>query len=1081
MTVRLGLDLGSNSLGWCLVEVDADGRDDRFIGIGSRIFSDGRVPKSGASLAVDRRKARAARRRRDRFIGRRSAFMQALREFGLMPTERAAAKALEKLGPYELRAKALDEKLEPYHLGRALFHLNQRRGFKSNRKTERKDKDSEKEQAKIASGAKALDEAMKKLDARTYGEFLFKKAKKNEAGGKKAEMRVRMGGKNQAYDFYPERRHYEKEFEKIWEKQAGFHPDLPTGEARKRLYDILFYQRDLRPQEVGACTFAGVNGVPKVARRLPRAHPLFQETRLYQEVNQLEVTAPGERSRKLTLDERDRLIMRLSKSKRVTFKSLGKLLKLADGESFNKASENRKHLIGNETFAEFSNKKRLGNRWAHFSPDERWTIIERVKDEQDPVKLHDWLTREYDLDEDTAREVAAAKIPEGYGRLGEMATRAILTELKEDVITYDEAVRRAGFASHSDLDRTGEILDQLPYYGEVLARDIPPGSLDSREKNPEVRWGRITNPTVHIGLNQLRRVVNAIIARHGRPDEIVIELGRELKMSEKQKADYRRTLKKNTAAAKRRSETLLAMGKPDSGANRMLLRLWEESNPADALNRRCAYCGVQIKAGMLMNGGIDIDHVIPYSRSLDDSASNKVVVHRHCNREKDDKTPWGKWGGTDRWPVIAEQVGYLHKSKQWRFGPDAMERVERDGGFIARQLNDTQYLSRMAGKYLNRLYEAEREAGERRVFVIPGRMAAMLRRLWGLNDILWDHNIVENPHSNAPKNRLDHRHHAIDAAVVAVTRNSLLMQVARAAARAEARELDRLFADLPQPWPGFREELRDVVTATVVSHKAEHGLGKKALKDPQQTAAQLHNDTAYGLTGEVNEKDVPIIRYRVPLLGLKPKDFMDPDRIVDTDLRDALYRATQGLSGRDYYRALEEFSKRSGPYQGIRRVRIRKPLNVIPVRDKSGKAYKAYQGDANSRYDIWQMPPDKKGRRKWVAVVISTFDIHQPDFDEQARRPHPAAKKIMSLRQDDLIAIERDGGPRQIMRVQKYNQSGQIYIVEHNEAGNLTQRDKNPDDRFKMFGPYPSRLQKMKARQIRIDELGEIRDPGPRE
>ena len=1067
MTVRLGLDLGSNSLGWCLVEVDADGRDDRVIGIGSRIFSDGRDRKSGASLAVDRRAARAARRRRDRFIGRRSAFMQALMECGLMPTERAAAKALEKLDPYELRAKALDEKLEPYHLGRALFHLNQRRGFKSNRKTDHDPSES----GKIASGAQALDAAMECEGARTLGEFLHGREQK----------RVRMGGENQQYDFYPERRHYEDEFDAIWSKQVEYHPALLTEKVRGKLHRILFYQRPLRAQKVGACTFAGVNGVPEDARRLPRAHPLFQESRLYQEVNQLEITAPGERSRKLTMDERDRLIMRLRKSKRVTFKSLGKLLKLADGESFNKASENRKHLIGNETFAEFSNKKRLGNRWAHFSPDERWTIIERVKDEQDPVKLHDWLTREYDLDEDTAREVAAAKIPEGYGRLGEMATRAILTELKEDVITYDEAVRRAGFASHSDLDRTGEILDQLPYYGEVLARDIPPGSLDSREKNPEVRWGRITNPTVHIGLNQLRRVVNAIIARHGRPDEIVIELGRELKMSEKQKAAYNKQLKQNTDAAEKRSDKLSEMKMDNTGANRMLLRLWEENSPDDATNRRCPYCGEQISAAMIKNSQVDIDHVIPYSRSLDDSASNKVVVHRHCNREKGNKTPREKWGDTDRWPVIAEQVGYLHKSKQWRFGPDAMERVEQDGGFIARQLTDTQYLSRMAGKYLNRLYEAEREAGERRVFVIPGRMTAMLRRLWGLNDILWDHNIVENPHSNAPKNRLDHRHHAIDAAVVAVTRNSLLMQVAHAAARAEARELDRLFADLPQPWSGFREELRDVVNATVVSHKAEHGLGKKALKDPQQTSAQLHNDTAYGLTGEVNEKRVPIVVRRVPLLSLQPKHFTNPESIADEQLRDALYRATQGLSDKEYKRALVDFAKDEGPYKGIRRVRLREPLNVIRVKNKSGKIYKAFKGDSNARYDIWQMPPDKKGRRKWVAKVISTFDIHQPDFDEQARRPHPAAKKIMSLRQDDLIAIERDGGPRQIMRVQKYAQSGPIHIVEHNEAGNLDQRDKNPDDRFKMFGPSPSRLQKMKARQIRIDELGEIRDPGPRE
>jgi len=1006
-----------------------------------------------------------------------------------MPTERAAAKRLETLDPYELRAAALDEKLEPHHLGRTLFHLNQRRGFKSNRKTDRNPSES----GKIASGAQALDEAMESEGARTLGEFLHGREQK----------RVRMGGENQSYDFYPERRHYEQEFDVIWSKQAEYHPALLTEETREKLRRILFYQRPLKAQNVGVCTFAGVNGVPDDAKRLPKAHPLFQENRLYQEVNQLQITAPGERPRKLTMDERNALILKLSKSKTVSFHpGMSKILKLADGESFNKASENRRHLAGNETFAEFSNKRRFGNRWAHFSPEDRWTIIERVKEEQDPVKLHDWLVGEYDLDEDTAHEVAMARIPEGYGRLSEMATRAILTELKEDVCTYNEAVERAGFGSHSDLDRTGEILDQLPYYGEILSRDIPPGSLDPKEKNPEVRWGKITNPTVHIGLGQLRRVVNAIIRKYGRPDEIVIELGRELKMSEKQKASFNKQLKQNTDAAQKRSDKLIDMEMADTGSNRMLLRLWEENSPYDSTNRRCPYCGEQISAAMIKNSQVDIDHIIPYSRSLDDSASNKVVVHRHCNREKGNRTPWEKWGDTPRWDKIAEQVGYLHKSKQWRFGPDAMEQVEQDGGFIARQLTDTQYLSRMAGKYLNKLYEAERKAGERRVFVIPGRMTAMLRRLWRLNDILWDHNLVENPHSNAPKNRLDHRHHAIDAAVVAVTSNSLLMQVSRAAARAEDHQLDRLFEDLPQPWPDFREELREAVNAAVVSHKAEHGLNKKALKDPQRTSAQLHNDTAYGLTGEVNEKGVPIVVHRVPLLSLKPRHFTNPESITDEELRDALYRVTQGLSGKDYEKALEEFSKKGIQnkkdknnvplFKGIRRVRLREPLNVIPVKDKSGKTYKAFKGDSNARYDVWQMPPDKKGKRKWVtkwkdkegaeqSSIISTFDIHRADHEPP--KPHPAARRVLSLQRNDLLAIQRDEGERKVVRVVKFSSIGTIQLASHREAGSLKARDAKSDeeDPFKYINSSATGLQKMKARQIRIDELGETWDPGPRE
>src|SRR6185437_11327463 len=139
---RLGIDVGSNSLGWFVVWLDGKGEP---IGLGPggvRIFPDGRDPQSGTSNAVDRRTARGARRRRDRYLKRRTHLMAALIRHGLMPEDEAARKALETLDPYALRTKALDEALPAHHLGRALFHLNQRRGFLSNRKTEKGDNEA---------------------------------------------------------------------------------------------------------------------------------------------------------------------------------------------------------------------------------------------------------------------------------------------------------------------------------------------------------------------------------------------------------------------------------------------------------------------------------------------------------------------------------------------------------------------------------------------------------------------------------------------------------------------------------------------------------------------------------------------------------------------------------------------------------------------------------------------------------------------------------------------------------------------------------------------------------------------------
>lgn len=1061
MPTRLGLDIGTNSIGWCLYDGDTI-RD-----IGVRIFSDGRDPKSGASLAVDRRDARAMRRRRDRYLGRRSALVEVLVTHGLLPEDKSAGQKLHGEDPYALRVRALDEKLAPHQIGRALFHLNQRRGFKSNRKADRVSKDNE--DGKIASGTKALDQAIAKSGARTLGEYLHRQDVK----------RVRMRPDADGYDFYPDRRHYEYEFEQIWAAQAPHHPSLLTDEAKAVIHRVIFFQRPLKAQVVGKCSFAGWYGIPEDEKRLPKAHPLFQQRRLYEEVNQLEVVSAGSPSRKLKPDERDKLILKLQDKKKVTFKTLGGIIKLKEGERFNKESENRKDLIGDEVRAEMMLKDRFGPDWTTFSTEKQWTIIERLLEEEDTEKLLAWLQSEHDVDRETAENIANAHLPDGHGRFGLTATAALLDQLKADVVTYAQAAEKAGY-HHSD-HRTGECLDELPYYGEIIAREIAPGKEEYGDEL-ERQWGKITNPTVHIGLNQLRRLVNAIVRKYGRPEYIFVELARELKLNEKQKAEHNRRIKRTTDDAVARSRKLQEIGERDSGGKRMLLRIWEQLNPANPLDRKCPYCGEGIGIEALMNGSADVDHIIPYSRCLDDSVGNKVVSHNHCNRQKGNKTPWERWGETDRWPIIQDQIARLHKSKQWRFGPDAMERVERDGGFIARQLTDTQYLSRIAGKYLSSLYTPDEG---RRVYAVTGRMTAMLRRLWGLNDILPDHNWVENEHSSAPKNRLDHRHHAIDAAVVGATTASMIQKIATAAGRAKEQDLDRQFLDLPHPWEGFREDLRGRLYATTISFKPDHGRRGRPKKDRDITSGRLHNDTAYGLTGRTNAKGVPIVVTRKPLLSLKPADLTDPERMPDHDLQEALYTATRGTSGKEFEKALRDFAKRDGPYQGIRRVRLTEPLNVIPIRDKGGRTYKAVKGDANARFDVWRLP-DGKWVTKWKdregneqSSIISMFDAHQRDFTEA--RPHPAAKKVLSLRQNDLLAVERDGGEREIMRVVKFGGNGQVFLAAHNEAGPLKARDSDGGDPFKYVSAMAGSLKKIKARQIRIDELGHIRDPGPRD
>jgi len=1066
MTYRLGIDLGTNSLGWCALDLDQLGNPIGTRDGGVRIYSDGREARTGSSLAVDRRNARAARRRRDRYLRRREVLLEELVRFGLMPAKEDERKALAAVDPYEIRAAALTEKVPPAFLGRALFHLNQRRGFKSNRKAER---GSDEDLGIVAKGNESLDEAMAEAGAETFGQFLAMRHARGE------RTRVRKADDEDGYAFYPARRHLEHEFALLWERQAAYHPDLLTAEARNRLHEVIFYQRVLKSPQVGRCIY---NDEPRMAK----AHPLFQRLRLVKSVNELTVERTGEEGRPLTMEERDNILrsFRAPKSTKrtITWGALRKAARLPRDTRFKGEEQRGKGLIGDEI--EHEMVKRLGPAWREFDQNRQWKIVERLLNEEELDVLLPWLQQELGVDRDQALEIANAKLPEGHGRLGPTAAAAILKELMERttgagfVIPEAEAVRLSPDLNHHSDFRTGEIFDELPYYGEILERNIPPGSQDPDDSDEE-RFGRITNPTVHIGMGQLRRVVNAIIAKYGKPAEIVVELARDLKLSEDDKKELNRRNAKNREAAIRRGEKLEEIGVTNNGRNRAILRLWEDLHP-DPKARVCIYTGQPISIEMLFSEATDIDHILPIRETLDDSGANQLVCMAAANRRKSNRTPWDAFGGTAEWDAIADRAANLPPNKRWRFAPDALSRFDGQNGFLDRQLVDTQYLSRLAKDYLAALY-SERGPGSRKVRVIPGRLTEMLRRQWGLNSLLPDHNMVgEDVSLNKPKNRLDHRHHMIDAFVTALTDQSLLQRVATAAGANDDTGLKNIFADMPEPWEGFRGDLEVLANRVVVSHKPDRGhpgSRKQQRTGKDETAGQLHNDTAYGLTGETDDKGNEIVVHRVPLLSLTTQSKIMEVR--DPELRDALWTATRGLKGKEWEKALRDFAKRDGPYSGIRHVRVTQPLKTVKIRDKDGRAYKGYKGDANYRYDVWRMPDGK-----WTASVITMFDAHQPGDGRQEWRPHPAAKRIMKLHQNDMLAFDHPKDGPVIGRVVKFGQNGQLTLVVHKEAGDLKRRDSDADDPFKYYAPTAGGLKKARARQIRIDELGQVWDPGPR-
>lgn len=1054
MRYRMAIDLGATSIGWCLIRLNRSDEPVAVIRMGVRIFSDGRDAKDGSSLAVTRRLARQMRRRRDRLLKRKARLQDALIRLGFWPQAEPDRKALARLDPYTLRKDGLDKPLTPAQFGRALFHLNQRRGFQSNRKTDRKDADS----GLLRSTIQRLRDELSQQGARTVGEWLAGRH------ASRLSVRARLRGRtarDRSYDLYIDRTMIADEFDRLWAAQARFDPIFYSEERRAELRDVLLHQRPLRPVQPGRCTL-----LPDQPRA-PLALPTTQRLRIYQELNHLRLIRPDLRETSLTLEQRDTLAQMLERGD-VTFTQMLKTLKLPGTTRFNLQDAKRDRLKGNATTRELSKPGCFGDAWFRFEAATQDEIVDRLLNEPSEAELIRWLVQNTGVDEPSAERIANTGLAEGYGNLSLAAMKRVLPMLQRDVVTYAQAVVDAGFESHSALsyaEQTGEVLAELPYYGQALQRHVGFGT--GRADDPlEKRFGRIANPTVHIGLNELRKVVNAIIARYGHPSEVVVEVARELKQSHEQRK------RENERQAERQKQNELFReqiqslpgrgGQPVSAQDLQLMRLWVELNPQDAANRRCPYTGEQISMAMLFTPEVEIEHILPFSMTLDDSLNNKTVALRRANKDKGNRTPYEAFGhsppGYD-YQTILERASLMPKDKAKRFAADGYQRWLRDDkDFLARALNDTAYLSRIAREYLSLVCPANK------VWVIPGRLTAMLRAKFGLNAVLG---------VDGEKNRDDHRHHAVDAAVIGVTDQAMLKRFADASAEARQRQLSKLVESMPLPWERYREHVARAATHVVVSHRPDHG-----------HEGALHNDTAYGLLPDGR------VTHRVMLDSFKSADDLQRKCFADERLKSWLLERTKGLSGKAFAERIDALQREIG----VRRVKIVEKLTVIPIRDSahnqrhgtepSGgpRAYKGYKGDSNYGIEIW-----RDERRRWQGTVISTFDAYRIVREHGGgeagwrRLRHPTLAQngrplVMRLTKGDYVRLEVDGR-LPLMVVAKISQNGQVFMAEHNEA-NVDARNRDPDSGFNYVSKTAGSLQAAKARRVTVSPIGDVRDPG---
>ncbi|MBS1208326.1 MAG: hypothetical protein H6R19_724 [Proteobacteria bacterium] len=1028
MRYRLGLDLGAKSIGWAMLRLNAEGNPVAVIRAGVRIFPDGRNPDDGSSLAVTRREKRQMRRRRDRLLRRKERLSKALTDFGFFPADEFERRALVELDPYALRKKALYEALTPAEFARALFHINQRRGFKSNRKTDKKDNDS----GALKTAIRRVREQMAACNAQTVGEWLANRHEQRQG------VRARLRGKSvkeKAYDLYIDRSMVEAEFDAIWARQSEFDPTTFHEAARTALKDILLFQRPLKPVEPGRCTL-----LPE-ERRAPLALPSVQRFRIYQEVNNLRILGDSFQETQLSLVQRNLVVALLEKGS-LTFTAMRKALKLPGTTKFNLEDSKRDRLKGNDSGIALSKEKCFGEHWFQFSPAMQEQIVDKLLTTESEAVLIEWLQKETGIAENAAEAIANAHLPEGFGNLSRAAISRVLPELEKEVITYAEAVVRAGFASHSALSHAEQNngfkpMTTLPYYGEALQRHVAFGS-GNPDDSPEKRYGRIANPTVHIGLNELRKVVNALIKRYGLPAEIVVEVARELKQGKAMRDEISKEQAKRQDENKQYRDKIrpLIGGADPSVLDVQRMRLWVELNRDDVANRRCPYTGEQISIDMLFSEVVEIEHILPFSRTLDDSLNNKTVALRRANRDKANKTPFEAFGNSPDsydYAAILERAKLMPREKAKRFAPDGYQRwLKEDKDFLARALNDTAYLSRIAKEYLSLVCPPNK------VRAIPGRLTAMLRGKYGLNELL---------SGSSEKNRNDHRHHALDAAVIAITDQGLLQRFSQANAQAREKGLQRLVEDMPLPWTTYREQVWRALQNIVVSFRPNHGY-----------QGEMFDGTIYGLRGEgqVTARREIDGKFSRPILNRKVTKFSD--------------KAPRNPLGEPRHGLHEDGTPNH--YMGLW---SRSNYCIEIVRTESG----AWESEVIPRH-----------------LAYATVG-NQPDNVVKLRNPTLSLSGkplVFRMMIDDTLRVNYQAKDR-VFRVTKISAEGGLTCTELNEA-NINNRYMAKlaaaklkkdgktfeatalNDQFILTKLSPSSLQAGQARPVTISPIGDLRDQG---
>ncbi len=1063
-----GFDIGTTSIGFAVIDHDPDEATGEIRHLGVRIFPEARDVKKGAPLNQKRRNARLRRRQLRRRRERRRLLGDLLSESDLLPAYGSPEwRELMKCDPYQLRKRAFaGELLSPHEFGRAIYHLAKRRHFKGRDIDEISDDaeaDAEKDKAAIADEKKA-EKARKSTiaalekEGKTLGAWLSERGPRERKRGEHATRKI-----------------VEDEFNKIWNGQKKHLAALRRdGLKEEAIREAIFAQRPTfwRKNTLGECRFA------PDAPLCPKGSWLSQQRRMLEKLNNLEF-ARGKRG-PLDAEERGAILARLQTQAAMTWGGVRAALKPLyrdRGEpgaerrlKFNLEEGDEKELIGNPLEAKLSGI--FGSEWAKHPrrqeirdavherlwradygevgerrtdsgrlDAQRVVILSAKKRKANREKVARSFVDDFGATEEQAAVLKDLKLPAGWEPYSSKALRAFLPHL--------EAGDRFG-ALVNGPDWEGWRKETFPEMerptGEALALLPSPANPEERK-----RVAKLRNPTVARARNELRKVANNLIRAFGKPDLIRVELAREVGLSKRQREERQQGMSRQEGRRGKAKEELEKCGIADPPSRDDIEKwmLWEECG------HFCPYTGDPISfAALFHNNEFEVEHIWPLSKSFDNRFWNKTLCRRDVNIEKGNRIPFEYLGGdAERWAELEKRLWKMKAAKGGvGMSPGKIKRFlarEIPEGFTDRQLNDTGYAAREAVAFLKQLWPDRGPDAPVKAQAVSGRVTAHLRRLWGLNNVLAE---------DGEKTRADHRHHAIDALVVACTHPGMTRKLSRYW-QAENRQARK--PRLDSPWTTIRAEAEKAVAGIVASHRVR-----------RKVSGPLHREMVWGDSKKVEAgPDGTTYRYFVTRKKVEELSKREVDEIRDEDVREIVRNWVEERGG-DPKKAFPPYPPRGRKGPEIRKVRLLKkqqPRLVAHV--GTGYADK----NENHHMAIYRLP-DKKVDFEVVSLFDAARRLSRGE-DVVRRKRDDGARLIMSLAPGDFIEF-RKGEKKGRWVVHGIASAGRPTLARVNDARPTTTKEAHRlgmDGKRKDFEPRFQGFMKRCPIKLSVDPIGRIR------